>query len=260
MSWPMGYDLQGSRGPQPGWFPDPASSVLQYRYWDGFQWTQWTQPIPRQQSGDVGVLFGRRFLGYLIDALVVSSFAVGLVMMLLYLVLSSIAVVTVIAGVVSVVTWFCYQYICIARSQATLGMRVVSMRVESTEGNIESAAVRRGIFFALISAPTILAGALIETPLVTIGSTLSTVVQLVFWVSCFALLWNKPPRAMHDNWTKTSVVLVTDQYGQRPKFFRRDVAAIWVFVAIAIAIGIATQVITIIHVFNIFTQNFHFHA
>lgn len=196
------------------------------------------------------MLFAFRFLGYVLDAVIVGGIPVGLITILSYLMWGSLTTAALAASIAGVVAWFCYQYFCITRWQATLGMRVATVRVQPTEGSIESAAIRRGIFFALVSSPSILVCVLRGTPGSDFASICAWAVQLLFYVSCLAVRWTKPPRAMHDNWTKTSVVQVAGQYLQRPNFFRREVAIVWILATAGVLLIAIAQIHTIIRIFN----------
>jgi uncharacterized RDD family membrane protein YckC len=68
--------------PPAGWYADPHNG-WQYRYWDGRSWTEHIAPAGGAAAGGVKVVpplpfpavraeFGRRFLGYIIDVLVIT--------------------------------------------------------------------------------------------------------------------------------------------------------------------------------------------
>lgn len=64
----------------PGWYPDPAGTPDQYRYWDGRQWSQTTSPLtgggPQGQSGN-GPNRSRSGVIIVLVALLVVALALG---------------------------------------------------------------------------------------------------------------------------------------------------------------------------------------
>lgn len=187
--------------PAPGWYPDPGSG-WHYRYWDGSTWTEHTAPVSGGAGGGGGggqgvrplpfagvrADFGRRVIGYLIDAAVLLVPIVVIFGGAIALFIASLpsddtqspnsgsfAVLFLAYPIVFVIGWG-YQLYFQTGGRRTVGQRVAKLRVvDATTG-----------------APLTLGKAFLRVLIAGIAS--GQVVGLGYWWA----LWDAEGRTWHD--------------------------------------------------------------
>lgn len=212
----------------PGWYDDPFEYGW-LRYWDGTSWSRHTAPRPASfipaapaaqtgQSGSRDASFGERLLAYIIDALLISVPVSSLVLIgwaifnptfLAELLratsgssppaLSELMAIEsgpiLISSLVMGPAWFCYEYLLLRRYSATVGMKVLRLRVTSESG--AAADARSALLRALVFGAVQLAG---------IAPIIGPLVSVAFLVDCLSMNWDRNRQTWHDKLAKTRVV------------------------------------------------------
>lgn len=183
-----------------GWYPDPSAGP-RWRYWDGGSWTHHVAP---QTGGREAVLpfagqraeFGRRALGLLVDAVLVSAPTTALFFGLFIAWVASnsgagrdpnlasfFAVLLPVQGIAFVAPLL-YNGLLVANGRRTVGQRAIGLRVvDATTG--QAISVGRGLLRALVAG---------------IGS--GQIMGLGYWWA----LWDQEHRTWHDMADSTVVI------------------------------------------------------
>ena len=192
--------------PPAAWYPDPAGG-RSLRYWNGAVWTDHvhTPPVVLQHEW---AGFGRRVVGYLVDAAVFLIFSS--VLTLIFVSTEGSAWADIAQALAGGVLMFLYQWISISTWNATPGMRLLNISVRYVSGDPHGAVLRRAAIFGVVIAGGGLAGAGL------VGLVLGLGVALAFDIGCLMMLGNAEGRTWHDRLSGTQIVDNRIVAGTRP--------------------------------------------